>query len=49
MNKYRTSLECGDVDPDEVIPQFLEELEDAGINKIIEEKQNQLNAWVGQE
>ena len=45
LNKYRTSLECGDVDPDEVIPKFIEELKDAGIDKIIAEKQSQLDAW----
>ncbi len=44
-NKYRTSLECGDVDPNEVLPKFIEELKSAGIDKIVAEKQAQLNAW----
>lgn len=48
MNKYRTSLECGDVDPDEVIPKFNEELKEAGIEKIIAEKQRQLDEWAQQ-
>ena len=48
LNKYRTSLECGDVDPDEVIPKFNEELKDAGIEKVIAAKQSQLDEWAKQ-
>ena len=43
--KYRTSLECGEVDPDEVLPKFIEELKSAGIDKIVAEKQAQLDSW----
>ena len=43
--KYRTSLECGEVDPDEVLPKFIEELKAAGIDKIVAEKQAQLDSW----
>ena len=44
-NQYRTSLECGMVDPDKILPEFIEALKDAGIDKIIAEKQNQLDTW----
>ena len=46
VNEYRTSLESGSVDPDEVLPQFIEELKAAGIDTIIEEKQVQLDEWI---
>ena len=46
--KYRASIECGSVDPDEAIPQFNEELKAAGIDKIIAEKQAQLDEWLAQ-
>lgn len=45
LDQYRISLECGMVDPDEILPEFLEALQDAGIEKIIMEKQNQLDSW----
>jgi len=45
VGKYRIGLEIGAVDPEEVLPQFLKELEQNGINAIIEEKQQQLNDW----
>ena len=32
ISTYRTSLECGVVDPDEMLPKFLSALEAAGIN-----------------
>lgn len=47
-NKYRISLECGSVDPDEILPKFIEELNAAGIQKIIDEKQAQLDAWMAE-
>ncbi len=46
LSKYRVSLECGEVDPVEVMPKFIEELKDAGIDKIVAEKQTQLDAWL---
>ena len=45
IDKYAYGLECGAVDPDEMIPVFLKELESNGINTVIEEKQKQLDAW----
>ncbi|MEG2020319.1 MAG: ABC transporter substrate-binding protein [Oscillospiraceae bacterium] len=43
--KYANALDCGSVNPDEALPKFLKELEDSGVNKIITEKQAQLDAW----
>lgn len=45
VSEYRVGLENGALDPDKYIPEFLAKLEAAGINKIIEEKQSQLDAW----
>lgn len=45
-SKYRAILENGTVDPKEYLPKFLEELERAGMNTIIEEKQRQLDEWL---
>ncbi|HHV12150.1 MAG TPA: ABC transporter substrate-binding protein [Clostridiales bacterium] len=44
-NKYRTALECGAVNPEEILPKFTADLNAAGIEKIIKEKQAQLDAW----
>ncbi len=48
ITTYRTALECGSVDPEEVLPQFISALESAGINKIIEENQKELDAWIAE-
>jgi len=45
VSKYANALECGSVDPATALPDFLAELEAAGINSIIEEKQRQLDTW----
>ena len=45
-NQYFKPLTYGDVNPDEVLPQFLAELEAAGINDIIAEYQTQVDAWL---
>lgn len=44
-DKYRKGLDTGDVDPDSVWEQMKQEFEEAGIQKIIDEKQAQLDAW----
>ncbi|GAA3404535.1 ABC transporter substrate-binding protein [Paenibacillus hodogayensis] len=44
-SQYATSLETGSVDTKKVLPQFIEKLKIAGIDKVIAEKQKQLNAW----
>lgn len=48
INQYRVSLECGMVDVDTVLPEFIEALKSAGIDKIIEEKQAQIDAWAAE-
>lgn len=45
LEQFRRVLESGVVDIDKTLPDFLKKLENAGINKIIEEKQKQLDAW----
>lgn len=44
--KYENALACGSIDPAEALPAFLEELEAAGANTIIEEKQKQLDEYL---
>lgn len=43
--EYRKSLEYGFVDPEAAIPEMVEKMNSAGLQKIIEEKQAQLDAW----
>lgn len=43
--KYEMAITSGAMDYDETIDAYLKELEDAGIEKIIAEKQAQLDAW----
>lgn len=45
LNKYKLAIECGIVDPDKVLPEMQKALKAAGIDKIIAEKQRQLDAW----
>lgn len=44
--KYLTQLEYGTVDVDTVLPEFLNDLENAGMSTIIEENQRQLDEWL---
>lgn len=46
--KYFNALLCGAVDPDEVIPQAVEEMKAAGLDEVIAEEQAQLDAFLGQ-
>ena len=46
IGKYGPALNCGVVDPESMIPTFLDALEAAGMSKIIEENQKQLDAWL---
>lgn len=46
LNEYRAGLEYGVLDPETALPEFLSKLETAGIDKIIAEKQSQLDAWL---
>jgi len=45
VDQYRRGLESGVLDPDKELPAFLGKLESAGIDKIIAEKQKQLDEW----
>ncbi len=45
VNQYKLPLECGEVDPDTTLPKFTAKLKEAGIEKVIAEKQKQLNEW----
>ncbi|UQZ85640.1 Bacterial extracellular solute-binding protein [Paenibacillus konkukensis] len=45
INQYRRGLECGVLDPDKELPNFISKLKDAGIDKIVAEKQKQLDQW----
>lgn len=46
LAEYKPALECGVVDVNVALPEFLNALEKAGINKIIEENQRQLDEWL---
>ncbi|MGM0880766.1 MAG: ABC transporter substrate-binding protein [Bacillota bacterium] len=47
QNQYKIALETGTVDPVAKLPEFIKQLKTAGIDKIIAEKQKQLDAWAG--
>ncbi|MBJ6360036.1 ABC transporter substrate-binding protein [Paenibacillus sp. GCM10012307] len=44
-SEYRLGLETGTLDPVENLPKFIEKLKASGIDKIIAEKQKQLDEW----
>ena len=44
--KYRRGLEAGSVDPETEMPKFIEELKAAGIDDVVQLKQEQLDAWL---
>lgn len=46
VDKYASALLNGSIDPATSIPEFNKELEAAGINDIIEEKQRQIDEWL---
>lgn len=47
-DKYHNVLMSGYLDPEDALPRFLAELEEAGIDAVITEKQAQLDAWLAQ-
>ena len=49
INEYLPGLNTGSVDPETEIPAFVEKLKAAGLDKIIEAKQTQLDAWLSQQ
>jgi putative aldouronate transport system substrate-binding protein len=48
FDQYNKALETGTVDPTVELPKFLKALKSAGIDKIIAEKQRQLDEWAKQ-
>lgn len=48
INQYLPGLNCGSLDPDTEIPNFIKALKDAGMDRIVAEKQKQLDAWLAQ-
>lgn len=44
-DQYKTGLETGTLDPEKNLPDFISKLKSAGIDKIIAEKQKQLDEW----
>ncbi|OPA78658.1 ABC transporter substrate-binding protein [Paenibacillus selenitireducens] len=45
VNQYALALETGTVDPAKVLPEYIKQMKAAGIDKVIAEKQKQLDAW----
>ncbi len=46
VNKYKSTIGCGLADPEESVAKFVEELENAGINDVIEEVKKQIQVWM---
>lgn len=44
-NRYKKVLETGSVDPGTLLPELVTQLEAAGIDRVIEEKQKQMDTW----
>lgn len=47
ITKYVPILESGSVDPEKYYPEFLEALQQAGMDRVVADKQRQLDAWLG--
>lgn len=45
-DKYHNVLMSGYLDPEDALPRFLAELEEAGIGEVMAEKQSQLDSWL---
>lgn len=45
VTQYQRGLETGTLDPEVNLPKFIQALKDAGIDKVLEEKQKQLDEW----
>lgn len=48
INQYLPGLQCGSVDPDTELPKFIKALNEAGIQDIIDAKQEQLDQWAAE-
>ncbi|HLV10117.1 MAG TPA: ABC transporter substrate-binding protein, partial [Halanaerobiales bacterium] len=44
--EFAVALESGQVNPDNILPQFRKRLEEAGLEKVLDEKQRQLDKWL---
>jgi putative aldouronate transport system substrate-binding protein len=49
LNTYRTALESGAADPETTIPEFVQALEDNGIDILIQANQEALDAWLAEQ
>jgi len=47
--QYATTINCGALDPEKALPEFIESLKGAGIDKIIAENQKQFDEWLALE
>lgn len=45
LNQYKVGLETGTLDPDKYLPELNKALKEAGIDKVMAEKQKQLTEW----
>ena len=45
MEQYCYSFNAGALDPDKALPEFIDALKAAGIDKVIAENQRQLDEW----
>ena len=45
-SQYLPGILCGFLNPEETLPEFLDALESAGIDKVIAEKQTQYDTWI---
>lgn len=48
VTQYLPGLSCGELDPAEYLPKFQADLKAAGIEEIIAEAQNQVDAWLAE-
>ncbi len=49
VNEYVTGLQCGVSNPTEVLPEFNEKLNAAGINDLVTDVQSQLDEWLAEQ
>lgn len=48
LNKYVKALQAGALNPETELPKLNQELRDAGLDTIIQDKQTQLDAWLAE-
>lgn len=46
INQYLPGLNCGSLDPNTELPNFIKKLKEAGMDTIVKEKQKQLDQWL---